>query len=326
MKHLYFRSLVLCFALAATGISQTGRNAHSQSMNFSKATSLQSPSGDMFPLSVHNTWTYSYEYNYSNAMEFEQDSGITVFTIIDSFRYSDTTDWTFREHRLIHHSEHNPRYSLSFDVDTTIDRKMREFNAGNHLISFFDPYSYLGMDLTGYISSNLPESSKIYRYQSIDSTGKASIDYSGPYNFPSEGISNYGSILVFKKDTGIVSAKIQGSDGEYWDGSLELRLIGIPIVNGVAEEHLPLQYSLMQNYPNPFNPTTTINFSLGKSMVVTLRIYNVLGQSIATLMNETKPPGNYTTTWNSGNNPTGVYFYVLNAGNNIETRKMLLIR
>jgi len=89
---------------------------------------------------------------------------------------------------------------------------------------------------------------------------------------------------------------------------------------------LPEQFSLEQNYPNPFNPSTTINFSIPTADFVTLKVFNVLGSEVATLVNEQKEPGSYQVTFNANNYSAGIYFYNIQAGNFIETRKMILLK
>jgi len=85
-------------------------------------------------------------------------------------------------------------------------------------------------------------------------------------------------------------------------------------------------FNLSQNYPNPFNPTTTIKYSIPKLNFVTIKIYNVLGIEVATLVNEEQTVGTYELNWNAANLPSGVYFYQLRAGNYVETKKMILLR
>lgn len=98
----------------------------------------------------------------------------------------------------------------------------------------------------------------------------------------------------------------------------------------------PTGFSLSQNYPNPFNPSTTIQFTTGSRQFVTLKIFDVLGNEISTLVNEEKEPGTYSIEFSakdgsaSGGNayelPSGIYFYRFEAGNYIATRKMILLR
>ena len=85
-------------------------------------------------------------------------------------------------------------------------------------------------------------------------------------------------------------------------------------------------YELSQNYPNPFNPVTQINFSIPKQSVVTLRIYDVLGKEVATLVNENKPAGFYTVDFNASDLSSGAYFYRIEAGNFTDIKRMMLIK
>ena len=86
----------------------------------------------------------------------------------------------------------------------------------------------------------------------------------------------------------------------------------------------------MQNYPNPFNPSTSIQYTIGDRQFVTLKVYDLLGREVATLVNEEKSAGSYRVEFKSmvGNHQlaNGVYFYRLQAGNFVETRKMTLIK
>ena len=95
------------------------------------------------------------------------------------------------------------------------------------------------------------------------------------------------------------------------------------------------EFKLSQNYPNPFNPTTTIRFTIpqspllggdGRGGLVTLKVYDVLGIEITTLVNEEKPSGSYEVEFNASSLPSGVYFYQLKAGDFIQTIKMVLIK
>jgi hypothetical protein len=99
----------------------------------------------------------------------------------------------------------------------------------------------------------------------------------------------------------------------------------------VEEVTFPKNYNLSQNYPNPFNPTTTISYSIptfrGKqSLNVTLSVYNLLGQKVATLVNKAHAPGNYSVQFDASNLPSGVYFYRLRAGSFVATKKMVLLK
>ncbi len=89
---------------------------------------------------------------------------------------------------------------------------------------------------------------------------------------------------------------------------------------------IPNKYSLSQNYPNPFNPSTTISFSLPSKSFVTLKVYDILGREIVTIVSEEMPAGRYSKQWNAANLSSGIYFYRLQAGSYTETKKMILLK
>jgi hypothetical protein len=89
---------------------------------------------------------------------------------------------------------------------------------------------------------------------------------------------------------------------------------------------IPQEFSLSQNYPNPFNPSTKISFSIPVSELVTLKIFDVLGKEVATLVNEKRDAGSYNIEFNAANLPSGIYMYRIKAGNYVETRRMMLLK
>jgi len=92
------------------------------------------------------------------------------------------------------------------------------------------------------------------------------------------------------------------------------------------KEQIPIKYVLAQNYPNPFNPTTTIDYSIPNSSFVTLKIFDLLGKEIATLVNEEKSIGNYEIEFNGSNLSSGVYFYKMQSGAFVATKKLILLK
>jgi hypothetical protein len=86
------------------------------------------------------------------------------------------------------------------------------------------------------------------------------------------------------------------------------------------------KFELEQNYPNPFNPSTNISYRINKAGNVSLKVYNVLGNEVATLVDEYKPAGSYTIKFNASNISSGIYFYKLTAGNYSEIKKMTLLK
>jgi len=98
------------------------------------------------------------------------------------------------------------------------------------------------------------------------------------------------------------------------------------ITTEVVEENIPELFQLFQNYPNPFNPTTRIRFSIPDKSTVTLKVYDILGNEITTLVNEDKYRGIYNITMNAANLASGVYFYQIRAGNFVQTKKMMFVK
>jgi hypothetical protein len=88
----------------------------------------------------------------------------------------------------------------------------------------------------------------------------------------------------------------------------------------------PKRFTLSQNYPNPFNPTTTISYDLPKESFVSLKVFDLLGREVASLVSEEMSAGNHSRQWNTSNVSSGIYFYRLQAGTFTETKKLVLLR
>jgi len=124
-------------------------------------------------------------------------------------------------------------------------------------------------------------------------------------------------------------------NGGHWE-NLQTRIyIGLTFIDSVmwegvssleTYENKQKVFRLSQNYPNPFNPSTNIEFSISRSEFVTLKIYNLLGQEISSLVSEKLNAGSYTFSWDAGKLSSGVYLYQLEAGDYAQTRKMVLLQ
>ena len=135
------------------------------------------------------------------------------------------------------------------------------------------------------------------------------------------------SLLFTVKDT--TELRQQVAFVPEWTGKLVIKDVSdVRVVDGGG---LPETFSLGQNYPNPFNPNTQINFEIPVRSRVTLTVYNLLGQKVATLVDKEMPAGRYIADWNSASDggtivASGVYIYKLEAGDFIETKKMMLLK
>lgn len=112
------------------------------------------------------------------------------------------------------------------------------------------------------------------------------------------------------------------------DADIEQNITDVP---NVIDTRLAKTFALNQNYPNPFNPETKITFQFPQASQVTLRIFNILGKEIITLVNEQYQAGKHTVNWDGKDNlgnvvSSGIYFYQLRAGNFTQAKKMILLR
>ena len=107
-----------------------------------------------------------------------------------------------------------------------------------------------------------------------------------------------------------------------------IREIGAQVLTDIQNEpgDKPAAFTLAQNYPNPFNPSTVISYRLAAAGMVSLKVFNVLGKEVASLVNEEKPAGQHEVRFNAADLTSGIYFYTLRAGTQVETHKMMLIK
>jgi hypothetical protein len=133
-----------------------------------------------------------------------------------------------------------------------------------------------------------------------------------------EGLTNLNVQALTLDNNGYVYA---GTGSGVWRRPLS------EIVTSVEEEtNQPTDFILSQNYPNPFNPSTKIKYSVPQSSNVVIKVFDVLGNEIETLVKEEKSVGTYELTWSASSLPSGVYFYQLKSGPFVETKKMVLMK
>ena len=139
---------------------------------------------------------------------------------------------------------------------------------------------------------------------------------------------NWTTLNTGLTETNIHTLRID-NDGYLFAGSASGYIFkSNQIISGFSESttELPQSFYLYQNYPNPFNPSTSIRFSVSKRTLVQLKVFDIIGCEITTLVNEELEAGNYDITFNAGDISTGVYIYQLKAGTYMESKKMLLVR
>ena len=119
----------------------------------------------------------------------------------------------------------------------------------------------------------------------------------------------------------LLLAQYSGGNGR---GDVSLECLNILTNSGNNNTTIPASTSLEQNYPNPFNPATIIKFNVSKSGNVKIVVYDVMGREVQTLVNESRKPGTYVTSFDGSALNSGVYFYKISAGDYSETMRMIL--
>ncbi|HOJ07608.1 MAG: T9SS type A sorting domain-containing protein [Ignavibacteriales bacterium] len=123
---------------------------------------------------------------------------------------------------------------------------------------------------------------------------------------------------IANEDVNLFISDIQRDDLELEKSNL--------LVRGFKGDGIPTTYELAQNFPNPFNPSTTIHYQIPQDGIITLKIYEILGNEVATLVNEEKIAGRYEVNFNTNNLASGVYIYNIQSGSYINSKKMILIK
>jgi hypothetical protein len=139
-----------------------------------------------------------------------------------------------------------------------------------------------------------------------------------------------------KFPTGGVGGFIQGHyffcatriDSLFLDGDVYIKTLD-PLVTGIGNNDnnkLASQYILKQNFPNPFNPSTIINYSIPKAGIVTIKVFDVLGKEVATLIHQEKSAGNYSVQFSESKLTSRIYFYRMQVCSFVQTKKLLLLK
>ena len=151
-------------------------------------------------------------------------------------------------------------------------------------------------------------------------------------------VSTDGGVIWTERETNVTNSYLEavsfvnpsegwavGENGVIlkWDGGT---LPDIPVSVEDNKNNIPLEFRLEQNYPNPFNPSTTIAYSIPKQSRVTIKVYDLLGREVVTLINEEKPAGNFSVKFDGSDLSSGVYFYKMQSDSFSESKKLLLLK
>jgi hypothetical protein len=292
----------------------------------------------------------SCSYSYTQPVQFPYYNNGTL-TFIQGRTYTDTCDFSayppgsdakFLEMKTFYVP------SISSTTTSAIAETIRQF-----AVSYGDPYisgvflavppdgvvaykwafitcKYLRQD--GQLATNTPVSKKIVAIGIPDDyiypTSFTYLDYLVIGGGLTTRIWDYIDQNNFKYEgRGVVfGACTVGPLGEPFPSHLPIIVQSIITDVNDGSPNAPYQFSLSQNYPNPFNSTTVIQFGLNKPAKVTLKVYDLLGKEIATLVNSELNPGTYQATWNAGSAPSGVYVYEIRVDAYTSKKKMLVVK
>lgn len=225
----------------------------------------------------------------------------------------------------------------SIDEDLFLEMILDGLDSGSGMyVPVFDDTLFVNLNINVYVNNQLVEGNYYFNENKyiwfkvpkspafidfvqntlrfgLDDLGFAYIEPDGFESFGIETINNVDSVMF----RAIHLSKFGGGRGH------------ISTTTGIGYEKLegvPSKYELAQNYPNPFNPSTTIKYAIPSAGNVQLKIYNVLGSEVATLISDYQEAGNYEVIFNAENLSSGIYLYTLKTNNKIITKKMMLVK
>lgn len=185
-------------------------------------------------------------------------------------------------------------------------------------IHIINPFSGLGVDTIDVAMWNYIQCDSSYTNRGAGTTPGNASAYTSTYDVDWDESGN------------LYSQSHYGWTIEKWHND-NLPMITVDVEDSRGQDAMPKDFELQQNYPNPFNPATAIHYSLAKTADVSLKIFDINGREVTTLVNEDKSAGRYSTNWDATNGAgqkvaSGIYFYQLKAGEVTITRRMVLLR
>ena len=203
---------------------------------------------------------------------------------------------------------------------------------------YSDPSTHIGYKILNVPMASLKTFDWYSGYNDFDSDLWSWLNYAG-YDTTYECLTADGTVSVFKQggvdiaagdSTDMYVGIAIGSDQAAMLANMDSAAAKYDEVFGVSailgEDFVPSKFELAQNFPNPFNPTTKIKFSLPTAEKTRLVVFNMLGQEVATLLNNQLTAGSYEIDFNASELPSGIYFYTLQAGNLTMTKKMVFLK
>ena len=255
---------------------------------------------------VNEYWTL-YTYNSDNKITFENkknwDSGTS------SWKNKERTTYTYSGSGKLLHQLEETFNSGSWEKD---NEYIYAYNGNDHLVSYIendkDKYTYRYNSL-GNCNGGSHESWLTNHWVSTDAPGYMFL----PWLFTLDNNAEYSVLMELKW----YSSLFPGYEfSVYYKGITDVK----------EKKTTPQTFELKQNYPNPFNPSTKISYTLPQSSNVTLKVYDILGNEISTLVNNKQSAGTYELNFDASNLTSGIYFYQIQAGEFTQVHKMLLLK
>ena len=275
---------------------------------------------ELYPLAIGNTWIY-------DGIFADQAENYTYqyWRYIDSLVIKPNGEQYFQ---LVENNSHSPGQLVYFERIDSLSGKVFRYSAD----SVQSNYEYLIDDL------NAQEGDTVRSYRFVTNYPYTVLSAGDTTVFQEQGEfkeydSNY--LLEYRytlaQNFGLLSVY------NYFDFGSDTKLLKGAVINGSVYgdttltglkgvQQNNLEFSLSQNYPNPFNPTTSIQYTLVEDQYVTLKVFDVLGNNVASLVNEKQSAGGYSVTFNGKNLTSGIYFYQIKAGRHTVTKKCILLK
>lgn len=280
---------------------------------------------------LHPNIRYSYAYTYYGISGDEmtsasmKDSGQVDYVVLDSVNTNDSTiTWHILEIRNFWRNSRNQTHIINdttYLVNDSVNLTLYEDKRGNHELKCSGLiWRFPLLQLRGEIRQT------VYRYWN---TSEPLFDWQWN-NASHNGVNGTGAdTIILSKDFGFRHRHLKENwtSGYMWGNSTKtINILHTPTGVSTNRNDFPNAIFLEQNYPNPFNPTTTIPFSLPSRRYVTLKIFDLIGREVVTLVSEELPAGNHSRQWNAAHMPSGIYFYRLQANGYLETKKLVLLK
>ncbi len=279
---------------------------------------------------LHPSIRYSYAYSSYGISGDEmtsgstKDSGQVDYVVIDSTNTNDSTiTWHLLEIRNFWRNSRthslttkDTTYLVNDSVNLTLDEDRR----GNHELKCSGLlWRFPLLQLLSEIRQ------PVFRYWNTPEPL-----FAWQWSTSLNGTSGTGAdTIVLSKDLGYFQRRFKESwtRAYMWGNSTNvIYSLHAPTGVSINKELLPKSIFLEQNYPNPFNPTTKISFTIPSRLYVSLKVFDLIGREVVTLVSEELPAGNHSRQWNAVNIPSGVYFCRLQASGYLETKKLILLK